>query len=108
MYSLFSVVETVTTVCNTLCLSSPAHPAGCIKGTIYGLVNQYYARKSYRKYYIYFVGLLYHRLLQHGWELEYIRDIMLEATTKIESKGDPNQQPPSQVNGVSSTIFFST
>jgi hypothetical protein len=74
--------------------SASAHPAGCIKGTIYGLINRYYAQNTYRRDYIYFVGLLYHRLLQRGWERVYIRGLMLEATTKIEARGYPNQQSP--------------
>ena len=35
-----------------------AHPAGCIKGTIYGLVRRYYAQNTFRKDFVHFVSLL--------------------------------------------------
>ena len=64
--------------------ASSAHPQGCIKGTIYGLVSRYYAQNTYRADYVYFVALLYKRLLERGWDSGYIRQLMLEATKKIE------------------------
>eukprot|EP00956_Cyclotella_meneghiniana_P006518 scaffold8576_cov44-Cyclotella_meneghiniana.AAC.4 len=39
-----------------------AHPAGCIKGTIFGLIRRYYAQNTYHKDFIFFVRLLYRRL----------------------------------------------
>ena len=64
--------------------SASAHPRGCIKGTVYGLINRYYSQNTYRKDFVYFVVLLYRRILDRGWEREFIRDLILEATTKIE------------------------
>jgi len=74
--------------------STSAHPNGCIKGTVYGLVRRYYHQNTYRKDYINFVGLLYHRLLQRGWDRGYIRGLVLEATNKVEGRGYPNQHSP--------------
>ena len=63
-----------------------AHPPGCIKGTIYGLINRYHAQNTYRKDYLYFVKMLYKHLLDRGWEREYMRKLIIEATTEIESR----------------------
>jgi hypothetical protein len=45
-----------------------AHPAGCIKGTVSGLVCCYYAQSTSHHDFVHFVRLLYRRLLLRGWE----------------------------------------
>jgi hypothetical protein len=63
-----------------------AHPPSCIKGTIYGLIRRYYAQNTYRHDYVYFVSLLYKRLISRGWDRIFIRSTILEACNKIENK----------------------
>lgn len=74
--------------------SASAHPPGCIKGTIYSLVNRYYAQNTYRKDYIYFVCLLYRRLTARGWDKEYIKQSIIEASSTVEARATC-QAPPS-------------
>ena len=46
--------------------SASAHSLSCIKGTIYSLINRYYAQNTYQKDYVYCMVLLYDRLLDRG------------------------------------------
>ena len=71
-----------------------AHPQGCIKGTVYGLINQYYAQNTYRKDYVHFVSLLYCRLYDRGWDPYFIQKLMVEASSRIETKA--TSPPPPQ------------
>lgn len=66
--------------------ATSAHPPGCIKGTIYGLIRRYHAHNTYRHDYVSFVGLLYSRLLERGWSREVLRPLFLAATTAVEKK----------------------
>ena len=50
-----------------------AHPAGCIKGTVYGLTRRYYAQNTFRHDFVHMVRLLYRRLLNRGWQRPYMR-----------------------------------
>ena len=87
--------------------SASAHPRGCIKGTVYGLIKRYYDQNTYRKDFVYFVVLLYRRILDRGWEREFIRDLILEATTKIESKrGEKRTNPAPATDDEESRIFL--
>jgi hypothetical protein len=63
-----------------------AHSRGCIKGTIYGLVLRYHAQNTYRKDYVFFVKLLYRRLLARGWESSFIRPLIIEACANADRK----------------------
>ena len=63
-----------------------AHPQSCIKGTVYGLIRRYYVQNTHRKDYIHFVVLLYRRLLERGWERDFIYNLIIEVTNKIESR----------------------
>ena len=63
-----------------------AHPRGCIKGTIYGLINRYYAQNTHRQDYIELIVKLYQRLLARGWTKEYIAPLIIEASEKIEQR----------------------
>jgi len=77
-----------------------AHPQGCIKGTVYGLINRYYAQNTYREDYIYFVSLLYRRLCDRGWDPHFIRKLMVEASNRIETKATSPPPPlPLQPTG---------
>ena len=66
--------------------SSSAHPISCLKGTIYGLLSRYHAQNTYRDDYLYFVRLLYRRLLARGWERKLLRDFFLESSSRIEER----------------------
>ena len=77
-----------------------AHPGGCIKGTIYGLIGRYFAQNTHRKDYLKFVGLLYSRLLNRGWEQSYIKPLILEACSTIESR-DWNPTPTNATDATS-------
>ena len=63
-----------------------AHPSGCIKGTIFGLVRRYYAQNTYHRDFVHFVQLLYYHLLHRGWQREVIRPMILDACTVVQRK----------------------
>jgi len=71
-----------------------AHPQAVFKGTVYGLINRYYAQNTYREDYVCFVSLLYHRLYDRGWDPHFIHKLMVEALRTIETKA--TSSPPSQ------------
>ena len=72
-----------------------AHTAGCIKGTIFGLVRRYYAHNTYQKDFVYFVRLLYRRLLHRGWQRELIRPMILDACNIVQ-RNNPSNTPTVQ------------
>ena len=65
---------------------SSEHPPSCIKGTIYSLVQRYFSQNTRQEDFAYFVGLLYYRLLQRGWNRASVRELIQEATAKAETK----------------------
>ena len=75
-----------------------AHPSGCIKGTIFGLIRRYHAQNTYRHDFILFVSLLYRRLIARGWEREAMKKLILEACRYVQRKANTNtavtQQTP--------------
>ena len=84
---------------------SSEHPLSYIKSKIYSLVLQYFKQKTYQKDFTYYVGLLYYRLLQQGWEREVVRKLILEVTTRAENK--PASKPPTtDPNKLRNTIFL--
>jgi hypothetical protein len=72
-----------------------AHPQGCIKGTIYGLVGRYYAQNTYRRDYVAIVGLLYHRICERGWEAAFVHDLIIKASRHAEEKAAAPTEAPS-------------
>ena len=60
------------------------HPPGCILGTIFGLISRYYQQNTYKKGFAYFSGLLYQRTLEWGWDQGLIRELIFEATSRVE------------------------
>lgn len=72
---------------------SSGHSSSIIKGTIFGLMSRYYAQNTHRRDYIYFVKLLFQRLLNRGWNRETILPIFLEAANKIETRNKSPSQP---------------
>ena len=71
-----------------------AHPAGCIKGTVFGLIRRYYAQNTFQRDFVHFVKLLYRRLLLRGWDRTFMRNLILEACTCAKSKAHtPATQP---------------
>ena len=84
-----------------------AQPTGCIKGTVYGLIGRYYAQNTYRKDYLYVVSMLYQHLLERGWERQYIRQLILDATTSIEARGPKGSKSSSpSADDTSDRLFF--
>jgi hypothetical protein len=86
--------------------SASAHSLSCIKGTIYGLINRYYAQNTYRKDYVYFVVLLYVRLLQRGWNREFISGLISEASSKIEANSTAKSAPTKTSDDTGDLIFI--
>ena len=72
-----------------------AHPQGCIKGTIYGLVGRYYAQNTYRRDYVAIVALLYHRICERGWEAAFVHDLIIKASRHAEEKAAAPTEAPS-------------
>jgi hypothetical protein len=78
-----------------------AHPAGCIKGTVYGLTRRYYyyAQNTFR----------HRRLLNRGWNRDFMRKLILEACAAVERKA---ALPPAPVilnqaiNGEGERLFI--
>ena len=75
---------------------SSAHPSGCIKGTVFGLVRRYYAQNTFRRDFVRLVSLLYRRLIDRGWERAVIRSLILEACHTVQRKAQSQAAPPTQ------------
>ena len=69
-----------------------AHPQGCIKGTVHSLIRRYYAQNSFREDYTNIVSLFYRRICARGWGHTFIRDLIVEASRRIENA--PPKPPP--------------
>jgi len=69
-----------------------AHPQGCIKGTVHSLIRRYYTQNSFREDYINIVSLFYRRICARGWDPTFIRDLIMEASRRIENA--PPKPPP--------------
>jgi hypothetical protein len=63
---------------------SSAHPAGCLKGTVYGLIRRYYAQNTFRHDFVRLVLLLYRRLIDRSWKREAIRSLWKPAVLSNE------------------------
>ena len=70
--------------------AASAHPRSCLKGTIFGLVQQYYAQNTLRSDYIHYVVLLYRRLMNRGWEQDVIHGLILEACVRAKRETTSN------------------
>ena len=89
--------------------SASAHPDGCIKGTVFGLIRRYYAQNTCRKDYIHFVVLLYTRLLDRGWDKEFIRRLIIKACTTVETgtpTNNPTNTPTESTNDNANRLFI--
>ena len=88
--------------------SGSAHPQGCIKGTIYGLISRYYAQTTYQKDYIYFLVTLYHyrHLYDRSWDKEFIQGLILEATYTIKSWSSATTPASLQVKDDENNLFI--
>ena len=82
------------------------HPPGSIRGTIFGLISRYYQQNTFLKDFAYFSGLLYQRTLQRGWDRRLIRDLILEATSRIVNKTNSTQEPIEKESSVKDTLFL--
>ena len=81
------------------------HPPGCIRGTIFGLIQRYYKQNTHQKDFIRYASLLYQRTLERGWSKGHIRDLILEATARAESK-PADFKPPKDDKDVQNTLFL--
>ena len=68
-------------------LSLYTHSLSCIKGTVYGLVSQYYAQNLNQRENRHFIKMLYQHLLNRDWKNKHIQYLLLEVTSKIETRG---------------------
>jgi hypothetical protein len=74
-------------------------------------VRRYHAQNTYREDYVHFVRLLYRRLLERGWEREYIRDLILNACAVVEKKSkpptaEPTTPPTNQTTSEAKLLFI--
>ena len=69
-----------------------AHPQGCIQGTVLSLIRRYYVQNSFREDYINIVSLFYRCICARGWDPTFIRDLIVEASRRIENA--PPKPPP--------------
>eukprot|EP00956_Cyclotella_meneghiniana_P016943 scaffold27275_cov47-Cyclotella_meneghiniana.AAC.1 len=74
-----------------------AHPTGCIKDTVYGLIRCYHAQNTHHQDILTIVRLFYLRLLHRGWERNYIQKLILEARNYVDrinhTPNTPGAQP---------------
>ena len=84
---------------------SSEHPPSCIKGTIFSLILRYFKQNTYQEDFTYFVGLLYLRSLQRGWDRDHIRKLILEATRRAENPS-PAALPPNDKKNLKDTLFL--
>jgi hypothetical protein len=85
---------------------SSEHPPSCIKGTVYSLVQRYFMQNTYQKDFAYFVGLLYHRLIQRGWNRTAINELVLQATARAENKSTTPTIVASNSDVMKDTVFL--
>ncbi|KAL7525968.1 hypothetical protein ACHAWF_003915, partial [Thalassiosira exigua] len=71
-----------------------AHPAGMIKGTIFGLLRRYHEQNTLYSDYLHFAARLFRNLLARAWRAEDIRPIFIEAHRKIKHESLQPQPPP--------------
>ena len=62
------------------------HPPCNIKGIIFSLVQRYFKQNTFLTDFVYFVGLLYYRLILRGWDRPTITGHILEATSRVEKQ----------------------
>ena len=80
------------------------HAPGCIRGTIFGLIGQYYKQNTYCQNFVHFSSLLYKKLLDRGWHRELICGLILEANTRAENK--PTERTPKKEEDLKDIIFL--
>jgi len=81
-----------------------AYPQCCIKGIVYGLIPQYYSQNSYRKGYIQIVSLFYHRICTKGWDPIFIRNLIVEASRRIENTTTVQQQQQKHLSPITTGL----
>ena len=74
-------------------------------------MRHYHAQNTYREDYVHFVRLLYRRLLERGWEREYIRDLILDAYAVVKKKSkpptaEPTTPPTNQTTSEAKLLFI--
>ena len=93
--SLVNFLDMTLTICNNKIITktyqkemnlhlyippSSEHPPSCIKGIVYSLVQRYFKQNTYQQDLTYFMGLLYHRLIQQDWDRTTISKLILQTT----------------------------
>ena len=82
------------------------HPPGCIKGTIFGLVYNYFAQNTHRHDFVHFVALLFSRLIERGWTAAYLRPLFLAACKRAESRAKDPPPPADAPAGRKKDLFI--
>ena len=67
-------------------LSSSAHPHGCLKGLIEGMVYRYFRLNSNLSDFLHIIGKFFTRLVYRGYKKDNIKEMILDATEKVISK----------------------
>ena len=80
------------------------HPPGCIRGTIFGLISRYYKQNTYPQDFVHFSGLHYQRTLDQGWDRDFIRGLILKATTRAENR--PTKRYPKKEENLKDILFL--
>ena len=62
------------------------HPPSCTEGIIYSLLQRCFKPNTYQQAFAYFVGLLYHCLIQWGWDRTTISKLILQATAQAKNE----------------------
>ena len=73
-----------------------AHPPGVLKGLIFGLIRRYHAQNTHREDYHRMVRLLYHRLLERGWNSLQISPIIQGICRTLSRQPHTPDPPPAR------------
>ena len=70
-------------------------------------MQRYFKQNTYQQDFTYFVGLLYHRLIQQGWDRIPISKLILQATARAENKStSPPTTITSNADVMKDTVFL--
>ena len=83
-----------------------AHPAGTIKGTIYGLIGRYFAHNTHRRDFLRLTRLLFRRLLNRGWDASYLTPVFLAACRHVQERAKAPPALPSCLTVVKKKNLF--
>ena len=88
-----------------LYIPTASDPSSCTKGTIFSLILRYFKQNTYQEDFTHFIGLLYLRTLQRGWDKGHIRKLILDATRRVENP-KPKALPSEDKKILKDTLFL--